>query len=211
MDKGFYSQTIKTEYQFKDFIMVCRKLIKYVFKDKVAIFEGIGEAYQEKNDPYDGILGKAFALTRADKDIDNQIENYLIKYSCKPNSQLFNLKDVTLTIDGCTITKDKIDLLFKEPQPQSTTLDKLVGKWAVRTKFVEKPWDMDESWSKNPLFVIGIDEHGIKFNDSHSNYIEHYFYWHDENDKKWLDNNWIEHKKEKTLKEEALNYYEEVK
>jgi hypothetical protein len=83
-------------------------------------------------------------------------------------------------------------------EPQNTTLDKLVGKWAVRTKPVIKNngYRYDTSWMKYPLFVLELTSEGIKFKDDHLGY-EDFLYYENNIDRLFLDNNWIEYKPER--------------
>ena len=191
MSKEFYTQTLSTTYDFDDFYIACEKKVKLFFKDKVAVLIGFGESYQEKQDPDDEILGKGFALTRANKDIDNQIENWLIKYSCKPNGKMDNIfKDATLTLHLKDINEDGLRILRGEPQP--TTLDKLVGKWAIRIKPCQCRYGSDGSYTSDPIFVRGfyetyVEYNGLMFTDNISTLSN-----------EWLDSNWIEYKGERT-------------
>ena len=98
--------------------VICIKKIQLLM-GKGPIFTGYGESLCEPNDKWNLLKGKQFASIRAQKDIDNQIENYLIKQSCyhPKHENILNMedicKDATIEIIGANISKDKIKLLFQ--------------------------------------------------------------------------------------------------
>ena len=71
----------------------CSKtVVLEIFKNKIEFF-GSNQSTCAKDDTYNESFGKALAWIRASKDIGNQVENYLIKYSCKPtNSKIGDLE-----------------------------------------------------------------------------------------------------------------------
>jgi hypothetical protein len=217
----------------------CTKSVVLNIYDKSIEFVAGNLAICAKDDTYNQSFGKALAWIRASKDIGNQIENYLIKYSCKPiNSKIGDLEvnvklntesfekslkrlankveDINNQIKGreskvnCKIFGEDgfiSNLRIDVAEPEGTTLDKLVGKWAIRTKpVIKKNGYEDKSYSNNdPIFVKYATNKYIGFNmcDKDDSYKYQFTYGGYDND--FLDNNWIEYKKEKTLKEKALD------
>ena len=206
----------------------CSKTVVFNIYNNAIEFVGTGQSTCAKDDTYNESFGKALAWIRASKNIGNQVENYLIKYSCQRTDNKIGDIECKLTLNTKSfdnnlgkLSKDVDKLISKleeannkvnckifgediyryvEPKLKSYSLKDLVGKWAIRTKPVTYDnGHEDKSWMRNPLFVIKIDNNiGIEFCDNfkHDFTDTHYFYYNRENDRKWLDNNWIEYKKE---------------
>ena len=158
------------------------------------VFIGYGESFCDPKDKWDLNGGKLLSYIRAVKDVYNQLENYMIKYFCKVDDKAFNLddlfKEASITVDNVHIDKNLKDLLFGPPQP--TTLDKLVGKWAIRTKPPKgKAWD--DSYCLKGLFPTPIFISKFE-NDSAEYHTEEYPKGTCTMKDEWLDNNWIEYK-----------------
>jgi len=184
-----------TKYDNGSIGVFCTKSVILHIYDKQIEFVAGNLALCAKDDIFDESFGKALSWIRASKDIGNQVENYLIKYSCS-HSQFNNNIECNLTLNTKSFDKnldrlsnnvdkliDKLNTannkvnckIFGEDgfisnlsidladEPQTTTLDKLVGKWAIRTKSVIKDNGyVDTSWMKYPLFVLELTSEGIK-------------------------------------------------
>ena len=193
----------------------CSKTVILSIYDKAIEFVGTGQSTCAKDDTYNESFGKALAWIRASKNIGNKVENYLIKYSCKPNSKINDIeckltlntksfdnnlgklsKDVDKLISKLEEANNKVNckifgedgfiknLTIDYAEPQSITLDKLVGKWAIRTKKCGN----DESFMSEPIKIIG-------FYDTYIEYISEGFLYTSIHGLSgdWLDNNWKEY------------------
>lgn len=230
MDQNINLKQGKTTYDITNYGdgtvgVFCTKSVVLNIYDKAIEFVAGELAVCAKDDTFNESFGKALAWIRASKDIGNQVENYLIKYSCKPNSKIGDLnikvklnteefekslkklsnkvedlnnqikgrtfenlyKDASLTIDLGDIDEAKIKLLKGE-----TTLDKLVGKWAMRNKpAINDRGYEDGSWMDGelPIYIFRSLTSDFAYKYKNCDTVR-------DMPKYFLDDNWIEYKKE---------------
>lgn len=139
------------------------------FKNSKAKMEGYGVSYKESKDKEDTELGESLALIRALKDLDNQIENWLIKLSC-------------------TETKT---------ERKKCELKDFIGKCAVRTKpVIRASGKSDDSFTIRPIKVLYANDTmcGYKswFLLGFGGGV--FFFSEEKGNAEFLDNNWIEYK-----------------